>query len=190
VTLKDVDFAVGDERRRLRALSHPVRLRILSLLTDSPKSGTELGPELSMSQAAVSYHLRSLAAAGMIELDEVRSVRGGREKRYRLAEVGHVTGTRRDLEANVVAVTTEILRRIEAFGSNAWDVFGDIDIWLDEETWQRNSHAITDSITELHAAAKPAGTPGTVHVSATALLFSDRVPTRKRRPRKQPTQGE
>lgn len=135
-----------------------------------------------MSQAAVSYHLRSLAAAGMIELQEVRSVRGGREKRYRLAEVGHVTGSSRDLEANVVAVTTEILRRIEVFGPNAWDVFGDIDIWLDEEAWQRHSHAIADSLTELHAAAKPAGTPGTVHVSATAMLFREGpLPTRRRR---------
>ena len=173
---------VEGEHRRLRALSHPVRLRILSLLTAEPKSGTDLAPELSMSQAAVSYHLRSLAEAGLIELEEVRNVRGGREKMYRLAEVGPAAGTAQDLEANAVTAAAEVLRRIGEFDARSWEVFGDLEAWLDEETWLLHAHAIADVVAKMHEAAKPAGTPGTIRVSATTLLFRETPakPSRRR----------
>ncbi len=182
--LQSVVFEVDTERQRLRALSHPVRLRILSLLTDSPKSGTELAPLLSMSQAAVSYHVRALADAGLIELDEVRPVRGGREKLYRLVDGGKVTGAPSDLEANVVTAAAEIVRRIEALGPRSWDVFGDLEVWVEEETWVRHTQAIATEIEHLHAVAKPRREPGTIRVSSTTLMFSENKPKPARRRRK------
>src|SRR4051794_30024235 len=78
-----------EERRiaALRALAHPLRLRMLSLLTGTALSAAELGRELDVSQALASYHLRQLADAALVQLAEQRSRRGGRERRYRVAPV-------------------------------------------------------------------------------------------------------
>ena len=67
----------------LRALAHPVRLRILSLLTGTALSAAEIARELGISHANASYHVRQLAAAGeLVEAGEER-IRGGVAKRYR-----------------------------------------------------------------------------------------------------------
>src|ERR1700679_2222186 len=52
----------------LRARAHPLRLRMLSLLTGAAMSAAELGRELGVSQALASYHLRQLAHAEVAEL--------------------------------------------------------------------------------------------------------------------------
>ena len=47
----------------LRALGHPVRLRILGLLrADGPATATALAQRLGLNSGATSYHLRQLAA--------------------------------------------------------------------------------------------------------------------------------
>ena len=73
----------GQQVAALRARAHPLRLRMLSLLTGAAMSAAELGRELGVSQALASYHLRQLADAEVVELAEQRSRRGGRERRYR-----------------------------------------------------------------------------------------------------------
>lgn len=143
----------------------------MSLLTDSAKSGTQLGPELGMSQAAVSYHLRSLAEAGLVEVAETRSVRGGREKLYRPAPIGAVAGSSSEVMATAGAVISEVERRLSLFAPRTWDLFSDAEVWVPEETWDRCAAAIADAMVELHSAALEARTPGSVHVSATTLLF-------------------
>ncbi|MHB8960134.1 MAG: helix-turn-helix domain-containing protein [Candidatus Limnocylindrales bacterium] len=52
----------------LRALGHPLRLRLLGLLrTGGPATATALGDKVGAAPNAVSYHLRQLAKAGFIE---------------------------------------------------------------------------------------------------------------------------
>lgn len=52
----------------MRALAHPLRLRLLGLLrTDGPATATALGERLQVSPALASYHLRQLGAHGFIE---------------------------------------------------------------------------------------------------------------------------
>ena len=52
----------------LRALGHPIRLRLLSLLRlQGPATATALGQTVGAAPNAVSYHLRQLAKAGFIE---------------------------------------------------------------------------------------------------------------------------
>lgn len=54
--------------RTLRALSHPVRLRILDeLATRGPATATELAERIGESAANCSWHLRQLAQHGFIE---------------------------------------------------------------------------------------------------------------------------
>ena len=50
-----------EEVASLRAVAHPVRLRILSLLTGTELSAAEVARELDLTHANASYHLRVLA---------------------------------------------------------------------------------------------------------------------------------
>src|ERR1700722_5907615 len=83
--VKPEPLEADGELSRLRVLAHPLRLRMLSLLTGAAFSAMELSRELGVSQALASYHLRQLYAAGVVELTEVRSRRGGRERRFTYA---------------------------------------------------------------------------------------------------------
>lgn len=68
----------------LRALSHPVRLRMLGLLrTEGPATATSLAQRLGLNTGATSYHLRQLAQHGFIEDDPERGT--GRDRWWRAA---------------------------------------------------------------------------------------------------------
>ncbi|MPZ59715.1 MAG: helix-turn-helix domain-containing protein [Propionibacteriales bacterium] len=57
----------------LRALAHPVRLRMLgSLRIDGPSTASRLAEQLGLNTGATSYHLRQLAQHGFIEEDADR----------------------------------------------------------------------------------------------------------------------
>ena len=84
----DGDGSAGDDcgmstLDELRATAHPIRLRLLSLLTGAAMSAAEAGRELGYSQAAASYHLRVLERAGLVRVVETVRLRGGEAKRYR-----------------------------------------------------------------------------------------------------------
>ena len=64
-------------------MAHPLRLRILSLLTGSALTAAEVARELGITHANASYHLRHLLAAGTIEIAGEERIRGGTAKRYR-----------------------------------------------------------------------------------------------------------
>jgi DNA-binding transcriptional ArsR family regulator len=66
----------------LRALAHPLRLRLLDLLRfDGPSTATLLGRRVGESSGATSYHLRQLARYGFIE---EAPGQGGRERWWRV----------------------------------------------------------------------------------------------------------
>ncbi len=68
----------------LRALSHPVRLRLLELLrVDGPSTATALAAQLGLNSGSTSYHLRQLATHGFVTDDETRG--NGRERWWRAA---------------------------------------------------------------------------------------------------------
>ena len=64
--------------KEVRALAHPLRLRMLEALADGPATASMLARDLGESSGATSYHLRALAAAGIIVEDLDR--RKGRER--------------------------------------------------------------------------------------------------------------
>ncbi|NLY10260.1 MAG: winged helix-turn-helix transcriptional regulator [Firmicutes bacterium] len=53
--------------RRFHVLADPIRLRIIKLLQGGEKCVGELTKELNMSQPKVSYHLKLMLSAGLIE---------------------------------------------------------------------------------------------------------------------------
>ena len=62
-----------------RAVAHPTRRKILSLLSTDARSVKELTSEFNISQPAISQHLSELRAAHLVCADRV-----GLEQRYRL----------------------------------------------------------------------------------------------------------
>ena len=68
---------------RLRATAHPVRLRILSLLTAEAMSAADIARALDITHANASYHLRLLYNIGELVVESEERIRGGRAKRYR-----------------------------------------------------------------------------------------------------------
>ena len=72
----------------LKALAHPLRVRILHVLTTrGPQTSSSLAAELGESTGSTSYHLRQLAAKGYLAEDP--SLGTGRERWWRRA-VAHV----------------------------------------------------------------------------------------------------
>jgi DNA-binding transcriptional ArsR family regulator len=159
-------------QRKLRALSHPVRLRILSLLSGAAMSSAELARELGMNHAAVSFHVRKLADAGYLEVAETRSVRGGKERRYRQRAAGAAEWQQEDPSLAVRALSAELARRAGATSAEAWRLFADAELWVEPAVWEEAVCRVARAISDLHAAARPARAPATVHVSAIAMLFT------------------
>ena len=80
-----------DDPRYVKALSHPLRVRILALLDERTASPVELAGWLGASLGTVAYHVRTLERIGLIELVRETRVRGAVEHHYRA--VGHPTVT-------------------------------------------------------------------------------------------------
>ena len=69
----------------LKALAHPLRMRIISeLRREGPATATTLAERLGESSGATSYHLRSLARAGFVT--EVPERGTGRERWWQAAQ--------------------------------------------------------------------------------------------------------
>ena len=69
-----------DDTARLRALAHPLRVRLLGLLrTYGPSTATALGTRVGQSSGVTSYHLRQLEASGFV-VEELE--RGNRRERW------------------------------------------------------------------------------------------------------------
>ena len=134
-------------------------------------SSAELARELEMNHAAVSFHVRKLADAGYLEVVETRSVRGGKERRYRHRVGGARQWQQEDPRLAIRAVSEEVSRRAAEATTQAWRLFGDAEVWVEDAVWEEAVTRIAGAIKDLHAAARPPRTPDTVHVSATALLF-------------------
>jgi predicted ArsR family transcriptional regulator len=72
-----------DETQIAKALSHPIRVRALTILNDHVASSADIARELGLPVANVAYHVNTLARLGCIEEVETRQVRGALEHRYR-----------------------------------------------------------------------------------------------------------
>lgn len=173
---------------RMRALAHPLRLRMLSLLTGGPSSAAAVARELGISQANASYHLRQLLAAGLVvDAGEV-AVRGGRARLYRhqptspaspaspaSAEAARTTPAVEGRAAVVDALTAELHRRYAMVDPTVRVGLTDAELWVDPDVWARTVTAVNDASIALHAAARPPRTDGTIAVNMTAVLFAMRT---------------
>lgn len=81
-----------NDPRLIKALAHPLRVRILSILeTRDMASPNEMADELNVSLGVMSYHVRRLHALGFLELVKRTPRRGAIEHHYRAKARPHVT---------------------------------------------------------------------------------------------------
>jgi DNA-binding transcriptional ArsR family regulator len=158
----------------LRVIAHPVRLRMLSILTGTAMSAADLARELGISHANASYHVRQLAAAGEVVDAGERKIRGGVAKLYRHPHEERPTGPDATVEDRLVyvrAVGTELERRTLAREPGSRGLVSDLEGWVDADTWTRAVGLLQEASRLLHDANRPPHSPDTVHVSFTAWAF-------------------
>jgi DNA-binding transcriptional ArsR family regulator len=80
-----------DDSRYVKAMSHPVRVRIIAMLQERQASPNELSQWLGTSLGATAYHVRTLHKVGLIELVEETRVRGAVEHHYKAVARPKVT---------------------------------------------------------------------------------------------------
>ena len=72
-----------DDPRYVKAMSHPLRVRILAMLQERTASPSQLSQWLGATLGTTAYHVRALHQLGLIELADETRVRGAIEHHYR-----------------------------------------------------------------------------------------------------------
>lgn len=161
-----------------RAIAHPVRLQMLSLLTGAAMSAAELARELGISQANASYHLRTLHAAGLVHEVGRETVRGGVAKRYRYVVDEHQGRDQRraphpeGVRLYAEAIAAELVRRSAYRRADSRTTSADADLWVEPQVWVEVCDRVGEAMRDLHTAAKPPRTEGTQRVSTSVMLFA------------------
>jgi DNA-binding transcriptional ArsR family regulator len=157
----------------LRSVAHPLRLRMLSLLTGTSMSAAEVARELKVTHANASYHLRLLADAGLIVVDGEERIRGGMAKRYR-----HVWDSMPsslslgDPEQQVRAMASELVRRFQLRAKKTF--LTDAELWVTPEVWQRARDLLEEASALVHDNADAPRAEGAVPVSLSIAAFGMR----------------
>ena len=73
--------------RWVRAISHPIRIRLLAMLDEEPSSPVILASKLNQPLGTIAYHVRTLYDLGLLRLVSTRQRRGATEHYYEA--VGH-----------------------------------------------------------------------------------------------------
>ena len=167
-----------DATSALRAIAHPVRLQILSLLTGAELSAAEVARELDLTHANASYHLRVLLDAGELEIASEERIRGGVAKRYRHRwERPRRRGpaSSEDRESYARALAEELVRRVrQAASSGRPGHYSDAELWVTPEDYDTALRALGEASRVLHDGARPPRSADTIRVGLTAALFEMR----------------
>ncbi|GID95157.1 ArsR/SmtB family transcription factor [Amorphoplanes digitatis] len=173
-------MSLGDAPRQaaLRAMAHPLRLQMLSLLASAPLTAADVARELALTHANASYHLRNLLSAGLIVQAGEERIRGGVAKRYRYdADRGRDPGGFPDQHAAdaqralIAAVANELIRRTAEADWSVGGLMVDAELWVDPQVWRETRDRIAEAARGLHDAARAPHTPGTVRANTTIAMF-------------------
>src|ERR1700741_4579993 len=145
----------------LRALGHPTRLRMLTMMWSGPMSAAGLAVELDISHGLASQHLRTLHRTGLVELVEVRPKRGGRERLYRTVKGSPLSEQRQAQPLLIEAMITNLRHRVADWLPDSGAVVTDADLWLSPEQWLEARKRLHDLLAELHELARAPPPPGT-----------------------------
>ncbi len=74
---------VSRDYSSIRAVSHPIRIKILEMLSERPMYPIEIAKRLKMIEQKVYYHINILKKAELVEEVDVRQMRGGKARLLR-----------------------------------------------------------------------------------------------------------
>jgi len=78
--------AVSIDQQVAKALSHPMRAQILTVIAEGKASPKQVAERLGQDIRSVAYHVRVLQRLGCLELVETRQRRGATEHFYKVTE--------------------------------------------------------------------------------------------------------
>ncbi|TMK55658.1 MAG: winged helix-turn-helix transcriptional regulator [Actinobacteria bacterium] len=152
------------DQRLVRSLAHPLRIRILELLTDHVASPNAIANELEAALGDVAYHTRALDRYGALELIETAQRRGATEHFYKAKPGAFVGGplwrkVPKSLRGGISGATLQTFldKAIAALEAGTLDgredtVFRWMPLHLDERGW-KEVVAIMEEATKLMLAA-------------------------------------
>jgi DNA-binding transcriptional ArsR family regulator len=153
------------DQNLVRALAHPMRVRILEALQGRTASPTELAREFHQSLGVVSYHANALLEVECIEQVSTRPKRGTIEHFYTVRPrsfIGHQDWRRVPLSVRA-GVTSEALRTFAAKIGQAIDAdtidrredttLNWMPVIVDEEGWRETAEILDRALQELMAVA-------------------------------------
>jgi DNA-binding transcriptional ArsR family regulator len=161
----------------LRAVAHPLRLRILSLLTGAPMTATEVARELGITHANASYHLRKLLVLHAVVVENEGGPGRGGSKRYRYDVEREHNRPKAERPGSVEALrgvyltAAEELRRRVGLLAEGRGAQADAELWLTPGAWEQVTAKVREATYALHQSAQPPHTPGTVRTSTTVVMF-------------------
>ena len=159
--------------RLVRALSHPLRVRVLGILEERTASAVEISRMLRAPLGVVAYHVRTLDRLGLIELVREAQVRGAVQRFFRARERPAVSAESWSKAPPVAkqAVIGATLQQIHDY-SQASNAAGGFDranahvtrtaLQLDDQGWERLADLLHGVLGELESierdvAARQAG---------------------------------
>ena len=146
-----------DRPEQLKALGHPLRLKVLQMLGDSdrPLTTRDLAERLSVDPGHLHFHVRMLHRAGLIE----RAPAGGREKPYRPVakhlKVGpeiRAAGLASELQS---AQLHELQRGFALYAAKGEFRSAQVHTKLDAETVRRLLDELIQKLTDLEDDSQP-----------------------------------
>jgi DNA-binding transcriptional ArsR family regulator len=169
--------------REVRALAHPLRLRMLESLREEPATASILARRLNESTGATSYHLRELARHGFIEEDPERGTARERwwRRRERILLIAPKVGQEPETDAAYARLQSIFLERdataldrwVRIESSPRWQeaaMVGNWGVHATPEEVEQLTEKVVALVDELRRAAREAPAEAKlVHVSFRAL---------------------
>jgi len=152
------------DQRLVRSLAHPLRIRILELLTDHVASPNALANDLEVPLGDVAYHTRALDRYGALELIDTAQRRGATEHFYKAKPGAFVGGppwrkVPEPVRGGISAATLQTFldKAIAALEAGTLDgrddtIFRWMPLFLDEQGW-KEVVAIMEEATKLMLSA-------------------------------------
>lgn len=178
-----------NDLRMVKALAHPLRLRIIEALENRSASPSELSQELDAPIGNVSYHVRRLEALGVLKLVDTAQRRGAvehyfqLETRPRISEKAWAAAPPIVKESMLQGVLSKLGDQVTAAASNGGfsrpeTHVGRLPMLLDEQGFQEAARALSTVADRLKAIEEKSAKrlekrdhEGSLHALAALMLF-------------------
>jgi DNA-binding transcriptional ArsR family regulator len=177
-----------NDPRLVKAMAHPLRVQILSVLEQRVASPRELSDELDAPLGNVSYHVRTLSSLGLIKLVKKTPRRGAIEHYYEArgravvtdkawAEVPDIV-KRALLGATLASVSEEVNAAAASGGFDREDIHLTTSrVVVDEQGWRDLAKLLGDTWKSIEKIQRDAGKrlrdsdSGEINAGLVAMLF-------------------